>query len=130
MISACGFAPAFGPAGNAGNLHGKVQMEDPANRNDFDLTGQLEQRLGHATEPAYRLTYDARTTEDGTGLTPAQERIRFNVVGSVQFSLKDISSGAVLTRGSVSNFTGLFGGFGGRNGHAAGDQCNDFHAVG
>lgn len=105
-VSACGYSPAFAPSGAARTLLDQVQFEAPINRNEFDLVGQLEQRLGHSDAPVYRLSYTLGTSQDGTGLTPAQEHIRFNVVGNVKYVLKDIASGVTLTSGAVDNFTG------------------------
>lgn len=105
-LTACGYSPAYGPKGSARNLFNRVEFKTPASRNEFDLVGQFEQRLGHGEDAKFRLTYDVSTSQDGTGLTPAQERIRFNVVGRLSYTLTDTTSGQVLTRGTVENFTG------------------------
>jgi len=106
-LAACGYTPIYGPGGAAGQLRGKIAMQPPQNRREFDLVNQLEQRLGHATEPTYLLTYTLEVEQDGVGVTPDQEIIRNNVFGKVTFSLTDSITGAVLTSGSTDTFTGF-----------------------
>lgn len=106
FVAGCGFTPAYGPGGPALALRGSVVVDAPGNRDSFDLTGQLERKFGPAQTPRYSLSYRLNIREDGVGVTSEQELIRFNVVGTATFSLHDISSGALLTSGSVDNFTG------------------------
>ncbi len=105
-LAGCGYTPAFAPTGPASELRSQVAMDAPNNRNEFDLVGQLEQRLGHSTAPRFRLSYNINTSKDGVGVTPGQEIVRFNVFGKVRFTLTDIATGAVLTNGSTDTFTG------------------------
>ena len=105
-LAGCGYTPAFAPTGPAGELRVQVAMDTPNNRNEFDLVRQLEQRLGHATAPQFRLSYKIETSKDGVGVTPGQEIVRFNIFGKVRFTLTDINTGAILTSGSTDTFTG------------------------
>ena len=105
-LSACGYAPAYAPAGPAEALRVQIAIEAPVNRNEFDLVKQLELRLGRASEPKYRLSYDIDTVSEGVGLTPDQEIIRYNIYGKVRYTLRDIETDAVLTSGSTDTFTG------------------------
>lgn len=105
-LAGCGYTPAFAPNGAANELRILVAMDAPSNRNEFDLVGQLEQRLGRAATPRFRLSYKIDTSKDGVGVTPEQEIVRFNIFGKVRFSLTDIATGAVLTSGSTDTFTG------------------------
>ena len=110
FVAACGYTPVYGPGGSAAQFQAQVAMDAPGNRNEFDLVHQLEQRLGHTTNPIYQLSYQIVTTQDGVGVTPEQEIIRFNVVGEVTYTLTKINSGEVLTNGSVDTFTGYSAG--------------------
>ncbi|MEE9427030.1 MAG: LPS assembly lipoprotein LptE [Paracoccaceae bacterium] len=110
FAAACGYTPVYGPGGSAAQLQAQVAMDAPDNRNEFDLVRQLEQRLGHTLNPTYRLSYQIGTTQNGVGVTPEQEIIRFNVVGEVTYTLTKIASGVVLTNGSVDTFTGFSAG--------------------
>lgn len=105
-LAGCGYTPAFAPDGPANKLRIQVAMDAPNDRNEFDLVGQLEQRLGHSTAPRFRLSYNIDTSKDGVGVTPGQEIVRFNIFGKVRFTLTDIATGAVLTSGSTDTFTG------------------------
>ena len=42
--SSCGFVPAYGPGGPAADLLGKVMVDDPFDKNSFDLVGRLQER--------------------------------------------------------------------------------------
>lgn len=106
----CGFTPAYGPNSAASALRGSVIVDAPTNRDTFDLVTQLERRFGQPVAPRYALSYNLSIREDGVGVTPEQEITRFNVLGQVTFSLRDTSSGAVLSSGSVDTFTGYTAG--------------------
>lgn len=103
-LAGCGFTPVYGPSGVAAGLKGSVAVETPTNKDDFDLVKQLELRLGVADVAKYRLSYSLSVSRDGVGVTPAQEIIRYNLVGKVNFSLLD-QNGVTVTSGSVNNFT-------------------------
>jgi len=105
LFAGCGFTPAYGPGGAASVLRGTVIVDPPTDRNSFNLVGQLERKFGQVLTPRYALSYTLRVSEDGVGVTPEQELVRFNVVGKATYSLRDISSGSLLTSGSVNNFT-------------------------
>ncbi len=106
LVAACGYVPAYAPDGPAGGLRARVAPDAPGNRNAFELVRQIEKRLGRATRPRYRLSYRIETVQEGVGVTPGQELIRYNVYGKADYSLRDIASGAELTSGSVDAFTG------------------------
>lgn len=105
-LAACGFTPAYAPGGPAAGLMGQVRAEDPPNREAFDLVGRLEERLGTPSGGArYSLGYRIETREMGVAITPDNTITRYNITGSVAFTLKDAATGKVLTSGKVSNFT-------------------------
>lgn len=104
-LAACGFTPAYGPNGPASALRGTIEVEAPTNKNAFDFVTQLEQRLGLPETPRYVLSYSLETREDRVGLTPKQEIIRYQIFGSANFTIRDVETGEVLTKGTVDNFT-------------------------
>lgn len=106
VLAGCGYTPAYGPSGPAAQLQIQVAMDAPSNRNEFDLVGQLELRLGHAETPVYQLSYKIDTTSAGVGLTPEQEIIRVNIFGKVRYTLTNIATDQVMTTGSTDTFTG------------------------
>ena len=105
-LAGCGFAPVYGPNGPARALRGTVLVEAPSDRDEFNLVTQLDLRLGQTASAAYALDYTLTISQDGVGLTSAQETTRYNVVGAVAYQLKEIATGKVLTSGRVTNFTG------------------------
>lgn len=104
-VTGCGYTPAFAPGGAAAELRISVAIDPPGDRNEFDLVKQLELRLGRPDTPRLQLSYKIETVQDGVGVTPGQEIVRFNIFGKVSFSLTDIASGEVLTSGSTDTFT-------------------------
>jgi LPS-assembly lipoprotein len=81
-------------------------VEAPDNRDEFNLVKQLELRLGRPGSAVYSLDYTLSTTQDGVGLTSAQETTRYNLVGTVTYQVKEIATGRQLATGKVTQFTG------------------------
>lgn len=105
LMAGCGFTPAYGPGGAAGALSGRVLVAAPGDRRGFDLTARLEERLGRPTEAAYGLDYRISTSSADIGVSPTSAITRFNIIGRVEFTLRDLQTDAVLTTGDVRNFT-------------------------
>lgn len=104
-LAACGFAPAFGTNGPARALLGKIAIDDPSDKNGFDLVGALEERLGRANAARWRLSYSVTTSSVGLGITSSNAITRYNLLGTANYSVHRIDTGAVATAGSVQNFT-------------------------
>ncbi len=103
--ASCGFVPAYGPGGPARGLLGKVVVDDPYDKNSFDLVGRLEDRLGRADAAAYRLSYTISTGTVALGITQSNAITRYNVTGIVTYALHQASTDTVVAAGSVRNFT-------------------------
>ncbi|OYX20519.1 MAG: hypothetical protein B7Z04_05920 [Rhodobacterales bacterium 32-66-9] len=93
VLAACGFTPAYAPGGAATALLGTVYVQDPGDRNGFDLVERLEERLGRTTETL------------GVGFTADNQITRYNLKGVIDYTLTDRASGARVTGGRVQNFT-------------------------
>ncbi len=104
-VAACGFTPAYGPAGPARSLTGRITLDEPRDKNAFDLVGQLEQRLGRPQNPRWRLGYRITVSAKGLGITATNATTRYHLSGSVAYDLTDLASGQMVTKGSVQNFT-------------------------
>jgi LPS-assembly lipoprotein len=104
-LAACGFTPAYGPNGAARGLLGTVDIAAPSTRFGFDLVKQLELRLGRPNAPKYDLTYKIDTSRVSLGVTPDGDITRYNLLGSVDWTLTEKSDGKVLAAGRVENFT-------------------------
>jgi LPS-assembly lipoprotein len=107
-LAACGFTPAYAPGGAGAELLDGVQVQDPTDRNGFYLVERLEQRLGLPEDVRYDLAFTITTEKIGVGITPENEISRFNLKGSVTYSLTERASGARVTGGTVQGFTGFF----------------------
>jgi LPS-assembly lipoprotein len=104
-LAACGFAPAYGPGGTAVQLVETVRVADPSDKNSFDLVERLEERLGRPENHRFNLAYTIKTEAVGVGITTENEITRFNLTGTVDYTLTDKASGTRLTGGRVQGFT-------------------------
>jgi LPS-assembly lipoprotein len=104
-LAACGFTPAYGPDGGAGKLTETVWVQDPTDKNAFDLVERLEERLGRPENIRFDLAYTITTETVGLGLTTDNKITRYNLKGVIDYSLTERSSGARVTGGRVQSFT-------------------------
>jgi LPS-assembly lipoprotein len=104
-LAACGFTPAFGPTGGARDVLGAVEIAPPSTRFGFDLVKALELRLGRPKGARYDLAYTINTTTVSLGVTPLGDITRYNLMGSVDWTLTQKADGKVLAKGRVENFT-------------------------
>jgi LPS-assembly lipoprotein len=104
-LAACGFTPAYAPGGGADRLLGTIWVQDPTDKNGFDLVERLEERLGRPEAIRYDLTYTITTEAVGVGITTENQITRYNLKGVVDWTLTDRSGGARVAGGRVQNFT-------------------------
>jgi len=105
-VAACGFTPVYGPEGTATALRRRVLIDEPDDKDSFLLVRDLEQHLGRAQMPVYRLSYVLVTDTQGQAVTSSGDTTRFSIVGSVSYILRRIDSDAIVASGDVDNFTG------------------------
>ena len=105
VLSACGFAPAYGPSGNAASVTRNIALSAPQTRLDYLLNQQIERRLGHAPAGDYQLTTAITTSDERIAVTSTNVTRRFEIVGSADYTLTG-PDGAVVTQGNVGGFTG------------------------
>lgn len=104
-LAACGFTPAYGPGGPAAGLNRQIAIDDPFDKNGFDLVGRLEERLGRAKPGTWRLSYTITVNPVGLGITSTNAITRYNLLGAVTYAVHRIDNGAQATAGRVENFT-------------------------
>ena len=104
-LAACGFAPAYGPGGAASALRGAVDLAVPEDRDGFDFATRLEDRLGRAATPRFRLTWTLDSTPVGAGITPTGAITRYTLKGRARFVLTAAADGRTVTSGTVESFT-------------------------
>lgn len=105
-LAACGFTPAYAPGGGASALQNAVLIDDPNDRDSFQLVKQLEARLGRPGTARYGLGFALTTRSDGVAVTRDQATTRFNLLGSATYALRDLQTAAVVHSGKTSAFTG------------------------
>lgn len=105
-LAACGFRPVYGPGGNGTALQNNVLVDAPNDRNSYLLTRTLEERLGRSATPSYALALTVLTLEDGLATDTFGNTQRFDILGTVDYALRDVASGRIVTSGQVENFTG------------------------
>jgi LPS-assembly lipoprotein len=104
-LAACGFTPALAPGGAATALLGTVYVQDPTDKNGFDLVERLEERLGRPESPRYDLAYTITTETVGVGFTTDNQITRYNLKGAIDYTLTDRASGTRVAGGRVQSFT-------------------------
>lgn len=104
-LAGCGFAPAYAPGGAGTALRGAVALADPTDRDGFGFAARLEDRLGRASAPRFRLDWSVQTTPVGAGITPTGAITRYTLKGQAQFALTAEGTGATVGSGTVESFT-------------------------
>ncbi|MGJ8626973.1 MAG: LPS assembly lipoprotein LptE [Sulfitobacter sp.] len=105
-LAACGFQPVYGPGGNGSALQNRVLVDKPEDRYGYFLTREIEERLGRAATPAYGLALNITTEEEGLATDLEGNTRRFDLIGTVDYALRDLATGQIVTSGKVENFTG------------------------
>ncbi|WP_375573575.1 LPS assembly lipoprotein LptE [Seohaeicola saemankumensis] len=106
-LGGCGFTPVYGPSGQASRLQDSILPDAPRARDEFLLIQQFEARLGRGTDGPYALGYAYTISGQRMAVTAENVTTRFNLVGRVDFVLRDRATDAVLLRDSVDGFTGF-----------------------
>lgn len=105
LLAACGFVPAYGPQGGAMALRGRVATQDPTDRLSYDLVNRIEERLGRAEAPRWRLDYAITTKRTGVGVTTENAVTRYNLTGAVDWKLVALADGVMVLDGRAESFT-------------------------
>lgn len=105
-LAACGFAPAYGPTGQASKLQNAILADEPTGSDQFLLIQQFEDRLGRGTSGRYTLGYSYSIGGANMAVTADNTTTRFNLIGRVDYVLRDGATNATLLSGSVDGFTG------------------------
>jgi LPS-assembly lipoprotein len=108
-LAACGFSPVYGPGGNGGKLQNRVLIDPPGNQDSYILVRELEQRLGRGDDPAFALSMNIRTSSARLAIDREGDTGRFNRIASVDYSLRRLDDGQIVTSGLVENFVGYSG---------------------
>ena len=106
-LAACGMTPVYGTGAPANALVDRTRMADPRSEDTFDLTRQLERRLGRASDPVFELAVRPRVRQTSLAVTGSGslDITRYNLIGVASYRLKDIGSGETVVQGEVDTFT-------------------------
>jgi LPS-assembly lipoprotein len=104
VLGACGFTPVYGPGGAAEGLRGRISFDAPFDRAGFDLVRQLQNRLGQPTDARWRLSASIRRSEERIAVTSEGVANRFQILGQVDYALREIGTDRTVTSGSVETF--------------------------
>lgn len=104
-LPACGFTPAYGPGGGMAALSGRIALPEPRDRATFDLVARLEDRLGRAEAPLFRLETALRVRPLGLAITPEGAVTRYNLLGGVDWRLLEVATGVERASGRAESFT-------------------------
>ena len=110
LAAGCGFAPAYGPRGQAAMLRSAIAVADPTSPAGFALVQQIERRLGRAVAPRYDLTFEIGIDTDVVRMTRDEIAARYNLVGTVAYRVSERAGGQIVRAGEVSSFTGYSAG--------------------
>jgi LPS-assembly lipoprotein len=105
-LGACGFQPVYGSGGTGAALQNRVLVDTPDDRFGYFLVRELETRLGRTNAPAYGLGLTITTEEDGLAIDSTGTTTRYNILGTADFALRDLTTGQIVTSGKVESFTG------------------------
>ena len=103
-LAGCGFAPAYGPGGGGAALRGQVEVQAPDTRAGYLLTRELEARMGRTGSGRYVLTHEIGLNSEAIAIDRRNVAGRFNILGSVRYTLTDRRTGETVTSGRVHNF--------------------------
>jgi LPS-assembly lipoprotein len=104
-LAACGFTPAYGPKGPASGLIDQIRIGDPTDKNSFDLVERLEERLGRTSAGRYDLSYTITTDTSGVGIATDNSTTRYQLYGTVEWSLTERATATRVTGGKATGFT-------------------------
>ena len=105
-MGGCGFTPVHQ---DNGALRGQVAFETPSSIPGFRLRGQLEQRLGVAQTPRYTLRVTLSASRSTAAVTTDGDIVRFNVVGTANWTLTEIGTDRLVESGRSRSFTSYAG---------------------
>ncbi|WP_120499011.1 LPS assembly lipoprotein LptE [Roseovarius sp. EL26] len=107
LLAGCGFSPVYGPQGSATKLQNNILLDEPKSRPAYLFVREFETRMGRGTSGKYGLSYSISLSYDAVAIDKNDVTNRLNLVGTTTYALRDLSDGAVLKTGHVTNFTGF-----------------------
>ena len=99
----CSFFPVYKSDLGPEFLRGKIVLPTPANRNDYMLYSKLEENFGQLENPVFSLSVSYAITSKGLGSLGSITR--YNLIGSANFRLVEISTNTLIISDNLKTFT-------------------------
>lgn len=104
-LAGCGFQPVYNETGPGGILRRQVQVDAPNSADGYDLRQAVYARIGRPDVARYGLALSVDRSQQGLAVTASQVTVRYNVLGTLTYALRDLDSGQVMTSGEVTATT-------------------------
>jgi LPS-assembly lipoprotein len=105
-LAACGFQPAFAPGQAGAALHNRVLVDAPSDKNSYLLTREIEERLGRGENATFGLALTITTSKSQLAVDREGNTGRFHLLGTLNYSLRDLNSGQIVGSNVLENFVG------------------------
>ena len=99
----CSFSPVYKSDLGPEFLRGRIVLPTPTNRDDYMLYSKLEENFGQLENPVFSLSVSYGI--DRKGLGSLGSITRYNIIGSANFKLVHISTGALIISEKLKAFT-------------------------
>ena len=99
----CSFSPVYKSDLGPEFLRGKIVLPTPKNRQDYMLYSKLEENFGQLENPVFSLSVSYGVSIKGLGSLGSITR--YNIIGSANFKLVHISTGALIISEKLKAFT-------------------------
>ena len=104
-LSACGFTPVYGPSGGGSALRNAIRTTEPDTDLTFAFVRQFEERLGRPSAPRWDLDYTILTTSEALAIDGSNNITRYNIEGTLQWTLTPAGSNTAVLTGRETDFT-------------------------
>ena len=99
----CSFSPVYKSDLGPEFLRGKIVLPKPGNRDDYMLYSKLEENFGQLENPVFSLSVSYGVSSKGLGSLGSITR--YNLIGSANFRLVEISTGTLIVSDKLKAFT-------------------------
>ena len=103
FLVGCGYAPVHGTDPKTKKLYTSVFVQAPKNRVEFELVRNLEKQFRKNSLSKYELNYTLTIEEEKVVVSASQTLERYNLFGSLKYSLTDRDGSLALTN-TVKSF--------------------------
>ena len=99
----CSFSPVYKSDVGPAFLRGKIVLPKPGSRDDYMLYSKLEENFGQLENPVFSLSVSYGVNSKGLGSLGSITR--YNLIGSANFRLEEISTSTLIISDKLKTFT-------------------------